>query len=98
MKRIEVKRKLDELLKSFNPKNCDVTHFKLDDNEYDLIVNTVWQLKSGIKEENMINTNQLLDKIHNGDYRERCIAQLLRGLLAKCNLLNFYFSNSCWSK
>ena len=93
MTRIEVKKKLDELLKSFNPENCDVTNFKLDDNEYDLIVNTVWQLKSGIKEEDSINTNLLLDKIHNADNRERCIAQLLRGLLAKCNLLNYYFSN-----
>lgn len=93
MTRIEVKSKLDELLKSFNPKNCDVTHFKLDDNEYDLIVNTVWQLKSGIKEEDSINTNQFFDKVHNVDYRERCIAQLLRGLLAKCNLLNYYLYN-----
>ena len=50
MTRIEVKMKLDNLLESFNPKDCTIAHFMIDENEYDLIVNTVWQLKGGVKE------------------------------------------------
>lgn len=93
MTRAEIIKKFDELLDTFNPKDCGVADFELDDNEYNNIVNTVWQLKCGVKEEDVIKPSQLLGKIHSNDVREICIAKLLRGLLNKCGLHNFYFSN-----
>lgn len=54
MTRIEIKCKLDAIPKSLNPKGRDVQIFDLDENECDLIINTVWQLRNGIKEEDYI--------------------------------------------
>lgn len=93
MTRVEIKIELDKLLATFNPQDCGVTSFQLNKDEYDLIVNSVWQLKSGVKEEDMIKPEQLLDKIHNKDIRDTCIAKLLRGLFNKCGLHNYYYSN-----
>ena len=50
-------------------------------------------LNDGVKEEDMIKPEQLLDKIHNKDIRDTCIAKLLRGLFNKCGLHNYYYSN-----
>ena len=93
MTRIEVKKKLDNLLESFNPKDCTIAHFMIDYNEYDLIVNTVWQLKSCVKEGDAIAPNQYLAKINSKDSRDKCIAKFLRTLLNEFGVLQFYLTN-----
>lgn len=93
MTRVEIKKELDGLLTTFNPQDCGLISFQLNKDEYDLIVNSVWQLKSGVREEDMITPKQLLDMIHNNDTRDTCIAKLFRGLLDKCGLHNYYYSN-----
>jgi hypothetical protein len=93
MTRVEIKCKLDAILKSFNPKDCDIQNFNLDENEYDLIINTVWQLKNGIKEENTIRPIQLIKELHSDVIREKYISKILLLLLKDCNLLQFYKSN-----
>ena len=90
MTRSEVKRKLDELLETFNPKDDNNIPFRLDKSEYDLIVNTVWQIKSGILEEEKIKRKQYANNIHNNINKEKNIVKLLRKLLIEFDLLNSY--------
>lgn len=80
-------------MESFNPKDCDAQYFNLNENEYNLIINTVWQLRSGIKEEDSIRPNQLINKLHSDDIREKCISKILLLLLKNCHLLQNYKSN-----
>ena len=89
MKRTEIKEKFDEILASFNPKSCE-SIYSLDEKEYNLIIDTVWQLSIGVDEADSIRTKDFKEKLKEKSGKDRFIAKVLDRLLKECGLKTYY--------
>lgn len=90
MKRIEIKEKLDEILRDFNPKDYMYETFTLGNEEYELIIDTVWQLSQGLDESDRIRPKQLKEGLKGDDNRKKILSKILLLLLKGCGLYDNY--------
>jgi hypothetical protein len=89
MKRADVKNKLYEILESFHPQDMQ-TPFILEENEYELLINTVWQYSEQFDEEEKIHPKSYIDMLRGIDSRNVYISKILRRLLSECGQFNLF--------
>ena len=88
MKRTEVKEKLDEIMSL--GANCT---YSLDEKEYNLIIDTVWQLSIGLDENDSIRPKEFKEKLRQTNGKDRFVAKVLDRLLKECSLKTRYRNN-----
>ena len=89
MRRIDVKKKLDEIKKSFHPSGMHDT-YNLEEKEYELLINTVWQYSEGLDEEVKIHPKECIEMLQGNNSYDIFISKILLRLLKDCGLFNFY--------
>ena len=89
MKRIDVKRKLDEIMESFHPNDIQNT-YNLGKEEYELLINTVWQYSENLDEEEKIHPKKCTEMLRGNDSRDIYMTKVLTRLLKECCLFVLY--------
>lgn len=89
MNRIDVKRKLDEIMESFHPSGMQDT-YNLEEEDYNLLINTVWQYSESLDEEEKIHPKKYIEMLRGIDSRDVYISKILRRLLRECGIFDLY--------
>ena len=88
----EVKEKLDEILSSTFSQNTFDSSL-LDEKDYNLIIDTVWQQSIGIYETEYIRSKELDEKLKGNNRNELYRAQILERLMKECKTFSKTIKN-----
>ena len=87
MTRTEVKRKLDKILQTFHPNG---TKYEIEDEDYELLINTVWQFSNSLNEEELIRKKEYIKMLQSFESRDIFMSEILRRILNEFRLFHHY--------